>query len=117
VQAIERGKGPISIDYYRVKITKMPTIAGALASPEILLRHIRLNLNKMVNTMLAYFEPFDTIEETKWISANPLGAIIHIALAWEIGNPDDGSCLGPDGERELRGNRDGSTSAHRTNTT
>jgi hypothetical protein len=95
VQAIERGKGPINIDYYPVKITKMPTIAGALATPEILLRHIRLHLNEMVNKSLAEFEPFDAIEQTKWNSTNPLGAIIHIDMAPGSvpSGPDDGSVV------------------------
>ena len=93
VHAVERGKGPINIDYYPVKITKMPTIAGVLATPEIFLRHIRLHLNKMVDTNLAEFTPFDPIEETKWISATPLGAIIHIDMAPGGGNPDDGSVV------------------------
>jgi hypothetical protein len=93
VHAIERGKGPINIDYYPVKITKMPTITGALATPEILLRHIRLHLNEMVDWEHAGFEPFDAIENTKWISANPLGAIIHIDMAPGGGNLDDGSVV------------------------
>jgi hypothetical protein len=64
-------------------------------SAEQLLSHIRLNINSFVDRNIAEFAPYNASEKRKWLSASPLGAVIHIDMKMWGGwvNPDDGSVV------------------------
>ena len=98
VHRLENALGPISLDYYPVRVTRLPTqIPDIVSSPSAtdLLRHIRYHINDFIDTTNCEFSPYDSAEGTKWLSADPLGAVIHIDMKTLGGwfNPDDGSVV------------------------
>ncbi|MEM7713375.1 MAG: hypothetical protein AAF349_07315 [Cyanobacteria bacterium P01_A01_bin.68] len=89
VHPIENAKGQINLDYYPVKISRLPQ----RQSPDELLRYIRLNLNKFINQKLANFEPYNQSYLRQWKSQNPLSSVIHIDIFLKSLNVDDGSVI------------------------
>lgn len=93
LHTLRRASGPINLDYYPVKVTRMPTLDGRTATAPQLLEAMRLKLNDLVDSRYANFEPYDDDEATLWQSSSPEGAVIHIDM--RMGgpnmNPDDGS--------------------------
>jgi hypothetical protein len=93
VQTLARASGPINLDYYPVKVTRMPTLDGRTPTASQLLEAMRMRLNDLVDNRYANFEPYDDEEATLWQSSSPEGAVIHIDM--RMGgpnmNPDDGS--------------------------
>ena len=90
IQRIEDGWGQVSFDRYPVLVTRLPTRIAGVTSAETLLEHIRLNLNSVVDTNLAEFEPYDrAIDGPRWASSNAVGAVLHI----DMGGPDNGSVM------------------------
>jgi hypothetical protein len=91
----------INLDYYPVKVTIFPTVAGQLLTPMALLRHVRININKLVDTSLFAFD-LDNVPP-EWASANPevlqeleqlLGLVLKIDFyQWSLLNVDDGSVV------------------------
>jgi hypothetical protein len=79
MQFLEDATGAeISLDYYAVRVTQLPTFGGATLTPEQLLEWIRKHLNNVVDTTISEFEPYDADEVPIWESATPEGAIVHI---------------------------------------
>lgn len=80
VHRIEDASGRINLDYFPITISKLPIVSGQrLTAPE-LLKHIRLNLNSFVDTSVSTFEPFHNVDEQKWQSSSPSGALILINI-------------------------------------
>jgi hypothetical protein len=95
VQRIEEAHGPINLDYYPIEVDTLPSRNGQTLTATEVLRHIRLQLNTIVGQETAQFFAYDAKNATKWLSADPLGAVVHIDML--SGNPyfnfDDGSVV------------------------
>jgi len=61
VHRIEDGVGPINLDFYPIKVDKMPTIGGKDLTAEQLLEYVRTHLNEFVATEIASFSPFTAL--------------------------------------------------------
>jgi subtilisin family serine protease len=73
--------GDISLDYYAVKISRMPFLHGSQLTPEALLSHIRRNFNSFVDTNNSSFPPLNnSLDKPRWESDHPLGAVINIQI-------------------------------------
>ncbi|GAB3193768.1 hypothetical protein ABID22_003688 [Pontibacter aydingkolensis] len=82
----------VNMDFFSVKITKLPVINGQRLTPEQLLYKVRTNINTFVNTAYSGFSPlvYGNIDDrVLWNSTNPRGAIVSI----NIGGPDNGSVV------------------------
>lgn len=77
---LESASGGIRLDWYGVRITVMPTVAGVQLDAAALLRHFRLKIVSDETTFLdrgqARFVPFSPQDATVWASANPSGAVM-----------------------------------------
>lgn len=93
VQPLWRASGPINLDYYPVRVTRMPQRNGRAMTAGELLEAMRLRLNHLVDNRYANFAPYDDDEARLWASGNPEGAVLHIdmRMGGEWANPDDGS--------------------------
>jgi len=87
VQFIEDGIGDVSFDLYPVKVTRLPVKGVAKpVSTERLLSTIRNNINEFIDTRNTMFSPFGlnkterSINERRWHSNSPLGAILHLDI-------------------------------------
>jgi hypothetical protein len=98
--SIEDAKGPISLDFYPVQISKLPVIGGRPMTPEALLEHIRRNLDTFVNNrpdgcLFNMYEPL--IDGPVWtppfLSTGLVGAVISIDIFDSGVNLDDGSVV------------------------
>jgi hypothetical protein len=90
VQNFDDAIGDLNLDFYPVKITKMPTVNGTQVDAAGLLEHVRRNLNDFVNTFYSTFSPYQTpTDSVKWESASPLGAVIKI----DIPGPDNAAVV------------------------
>jgi hypothetical protein len=93
LQPIETGWGNVNLDNYSIRVTKLPILGGSRATPEQLLRYIRLHLNDFADTSSVFdtqFTPYDlAIDTPVWASANPLGAIVDI----DMYGPDNGAVV------------------------
>lgn len=99
---IEDGFGEINIDYYPVRVDKLPTVNGVAWTPEALLRHIRLNINSFLDQDVAHFEPYEPKydptslrDQQCWESETSEGAVFSIDMKMAFGavNIDDGSVV------------------------
>lgn len=90
VHKIEDAFGPVNLDWYPVRAT-LP--AGT--TPEAVLTEWRKNINRVVDTRMANFEPYDDDEARLWAGSSPIGAVLHIDMRSGAGwaNPDDGSVV------------------------
>lgn len=71
--------GALNLDYYPVRISKMPTIDGQQMDAAGFLEHVRLHFNKLLDTRNSHFLPLDNaIDKPVWESADPVGAVIDI---------------------------------------
>ena len=89
VQDYESAIGDLNLDWYAIKIAKMPTVGGNVLDPAGLLRYVRANLNSFVDTFYSEFTPYDTNDSTKWLSSNPTGAVMKI----DIAGPDNAAVV------------------------
>ena len=78
----------VNMDYFSVRVDKMPTVMGELQPPEYILYRMRMNLNSLVSPALATFTPL-IYDRNRWQSANPVGAVVSI----DMGGPDNGSVV------------------------
>ena len=73
--------GDLNLDYYPVKISKMPSMNGLQFDPETLLAYIRRHIDTCVDTSNSSFPPLDpALDKPRWMSDNPLGAVINIQI-------------------------------------
>jgi hypothetical protein len=89
VQDIALAQGPLNLDYYAVRVDRLPMPGGREFAAAQLLMHLRRNLNDFVQTGWARFEPYDERHAATWASSAPLGAVLHI----DMSGPDNGSVL------------------------
>lgn len=80
LQRMEDGAGPISLDYYSVKITQLPKEDGRTLTPEEFLSRARRNFGDFVNGDAASFRAYDLREAAKWQSDSPLGSVMHFDM-------------------------------------
>jgi subtilisin family serine protease len=78
IPRLKDAHGDINLDYYAVKISKMPFLRGKQLTAEALLAYIRRNFNSFVDTNNSWFPPLDFSDKSRWESDNPLGAVINI---------------------------------------
>ncbi|MFL6333328.1 MAG: N-acetylmuramoyl-L-alanine amidase, partial [Pyrinomonadaceae bacterium] len=80
VHRIEDANGGINLDYYPVKITRLPTVKGRLIPIEDLFEHVRGNLDSVVDTRISEFAPVSQKDHDKYYSDDPVGAVISIKM-------------------------------------
>jgi hypothetical protein len=100
--AIEDGFAEINLDYYPVRVDKLPIVNGVEWTPEALLHHIRLNINDFLDQEIATFEPYEPKynptslrDKQCWESETPENAVVSIDMKSIRGylNMDDGSVV------------------------
>jgi len=89
VQSIYDGMGDLNVDFYAVRIKKMPSQGGNLMSQEQLLNHIRTNFNNFIDTSNSSFSPLEPMDGPKWLSNDPIGAVLKI----DIFGPDNAAVV------------------------
>lgn len=89
VQSIYDGMGDLNVDFYAVRIKKMPSQGGNLMSQEQLLNHIRTNFNNFIDTSNSSFSPLEPMDGSKWLSNDPIGAVLKI----DIFGPDNAAVV------------------------
>ncbi len=80
VHRIEQGHGDINLDFYPVKVNKLPVVHGKKATAAKLLSTIRRSFNQFVDSSIAAFEPYDPDDQPLWTHSNPFGAVLHIDI-------------------------------------
>ena len=71
----------INLDAFPVRITAMPTDGGVPFTAASLLRHVRLNINDFLSSVLGEFSPYDeAIDGPVWRSDAPRTAVLKIDL-------------------------------------
>ncbi len=95
VQNIDDGYGGINLDNYSVTVFLNPVLNKKTFSSKELLEYFRHNINDFIDTASAFFEPYDEVDKTKWVSKNFYGSVIHIDMRSGAANanPDDGSVV------------------------
>ncbi|MEV7244443.1 peptidoglycan-binding domain-containing protein [Streptomyces sp. NPDC093248] len=107
VHAIEDAKGPVSLDYYPVRVEALPTDGSSTMTAEQLLEFVRRNLNDFVDGSPdgCNFQPYDpNIDTAAWLPpflpTAFTGAVVSIDMFSSGVNVDDGSVVlsdnGPD---------------------
>jgi hypothetical protein len=78
---LSSGWGDVNLDYYPVRISKLPLLNGQQASAQEFLEYVRTHFNKFVDISNSEFVPFEPAVDTgKWESADPVGAVIDIKI-------------------------------------
>ncbi len=73
--------GDVNLDFYPVRISKLPSLGGKKLTPEELLKHVRTHFDDFVDPDNSSFPPLDNaIDKPVWESDNPLGAVIDIQV-------------------------------------
>lgn len=89
---LESAVGDISLDYYPVRVTVLPSLAGSRLAPAQLLSIVRKALNSVINTAISEFLPYDeAVDGPVWLSESPLNAVLHIGIKLEGIEPEAGS--------------------------
>lgn len=82
----------VNMDYFSVKVSKLPSVGGEQMSAENFLQMIRVNINGFIDQNRSKFTPYSYYgvdDNDLWNSPNPLGAILGI----DIPGPDNGSVI------------------------
>lgn len=87
VQYIEDGVGKVNLDYYAVQVNKLPP--GT--SPEELLKDMRMDMNKFINTDHAKFS--SEAADANRLKSDPVGVPVHIDMYKGSWNVADGSVV------------------------
>jgi hypothetical protein len=72
--------GDLNLDYYPVKITKLPIVNGVQVDAAGLFHHVRTRLNEFIDTDNSRFDPYEQADDALWQSDNPLGSITNIKV-------------------------------------
>ncbi len=75
----------LNIDLYPVRIDRFPTHRGTPMTPAMLIKHIRLNINSLLDTSLSKFAPYSAADAAQWVTDNPVGAVIRIDIPVDNG--------------------------------
>ena len=77
---LESGQGDINLDFYPVRVTRLPQQGGG-STPSGLLKIIRLWLNNYIDKTVSTFKPYEApLDDGVWTSDNPLGAVVSIQM-------------------------------------
>jgi len=79
--ALDEAHGPVTLDYFAVRVYRLPR---GTATPETLLRQVRLELNELINPRFAKFQPVTAHDERRWRSRAPSGALLHMDPTQEV---------------------------------
>lgn len=94
---VEDAVGVLNLDFYPVTVTEMPVLGGVPATATTLLQTVRRDINVAVDPSYCTFSPFDDVERTRWLSATPVGSVVHIDMKLTAGpasiNLEDGSVV------------------------
>jgi outer membrane protein OmpA-like peptidoglycan-associated protein/cell wall-associated NlpC family hydrolase len=77
---IEDANGPVNLDYYPVRVTKLPVIKGRTIPAEDLFDHIRRNLNDFVDNRVSEFKPLSQKDHDRFYGDDPVGAVFTIKM-------------------------------------
>jgi hypothetical protein len=79
---LELSVGSIRLDWYGLRVSVMPTVAGVRLDPKALLRYFRLEIASDEAMFLdrgqARFAPSQPTDAMTWASSNPAGAVMDI---------------------------------------
>jgi hypothetical protein len=82
--------GPLSIDEFRVKVTKFPVIDGNQVNASELFDYVRTHFRQFPGGFWSKFSPYSPgIDDIKWVSRSPAGTVFHI----DVMLPDDASVV------------------------
>jgi len=72
----------INLDYFPIRVTKLPTVNGQQLTADQFLDFIRRNLhtNLLISTALSQFQPYAQEDDAIWVSSNPYKAVLKIDL-------------------------------------
>ncbi len=70
----------LNIDLYPVRIDRFPTLGGTLMTPAALLKHIRLNINSLLDTSISRFRPYIAPDYMRWATDDPVGTVVFIEI-------------------------------------
>lgn len=72
----------LNLDYFPIRITKLPVVDGEQLTADQFLELIRRNLhtNLMISTALGQFSPYAAEDDTLWFSENPYRSVLRIDL-------------------------------------
>jgi len=104
VHFIEDARGQVNLDFYSVKITKLPKVGGQILTPEKFLEFVRFHFDdEFINQKFAHFRLYELQDGIKWKSANPLDAVLTFEIRFPpdpsipqpspLTNPDDASVI------------------------
>ncbi|MEN7341449.1 MAG: S8 family serine peptidase [Pseudomonadota bacterium] len=95
VHKIEDAHGDINLDYYPIRVVRLPRVGGRTISAQELLRMLRLNIDGFIDTRISSFRPYNRASARRWRSSTPVGSVLHIDMKTAGGylNPDDGSVV------------------------
>jgi hypothetical protein len=81
VQGFADAIGALNLDLYPVRVTTLPIINGTRVDAPGLLRHIRLNFNRFIDTDNSEFLPYTPgTDDVTWASSSPLGTVFRIDI-------------------------------------
>lgn len=92
IQRIKDGEGDaVNVDEYAVHISEMPEDM----TKEALFKHVRHNLKDFLDTSVAEFRPYETLDKTDWESGvkPKLGTIMVFKIPIALGTFDDGGVV------------------------
>jgi hypothetical protein len=91
---LESGQGDINLDYYPVRVTKLPVLSGTPIHANQLLNIIRKTISSRVDPARAQFSAYDdAVDGPVWTSDSPFGAVVHIHIPAFGPMFDDGSVV------------------------
>ena len=71
----------LNIDLYPVRINRFPSYRGKLMTAPMMLKHIRMNINSLLDTSISSFHPYSTsMDAPRWASDDPTGAVMKIRI-------------------------------------
>ena len=85
IQTIGAARGDLSIDMYEVRIDRLPSGTSSTA----LIRHIRENLARFVDSRNTEFNPYSPADGSKWRSSSPTGTVFNL----DIAGPDNAAVV------------------------
>jgi hypothetical protein len=80
----------LNADFYRLRIDKYPSLNGVQFDAKSLVKYIRLNINRLIDTSYSDFNPYDSsVDKPVWNSDNPLGTVLKL----DIKGPDNAAVV------------------------
>lgn len=85
----------LNMDYYSVKITKLPIVNKQQWVPNQLFEYVRKNLGSFLDGNISSFYAYDNDEKLTWYSTNPITAVMkfHVILPKTYGKGFDDAAV------------------------